>query len=269
MRIWMRLCVIVGAVALSAACAASATAAGTPSGVTPDIPAGVHAPPAVTRSPAASLEWQGGPVMHSNRTHVIFWNPSNCAFNSHACSYDSGYQALVQQFLTNVAADSHKATNVFAISGQYFDNGGHSVYDSTFAGALTDTDSAPANGCTLPPTAPSGWALCLSDSQLRTELASFISAHNLPNTPVDIYLLVTPEGFGTCFGAGPSSCSLGGSTFAGYCGYHDFFGVTSSAPGLYANIPFNAETGHCASSNPRPNNNTADPALSTLSHEQS
>ena len=36
---------------------------------------------------------------------------------------------------------------------------------------------------------------------------------------------------------------------------------------LYAVIPYNAVPGHCQSDNPRPNSSTADPALSTLSHE--
>ena len=32
-------------------------------------------------------------------------------------------------------------------------------------------------------------------------------------------------------------------------------------------IPYNAVTGHCQSGNPRPNASTADPAISTISHE--
>ncbi len=33
-------------------------------------------------------------------------------------------------------------------------------------------------------------------------------------------------------------------------------------------IPYNAISGHCQSADPRPNRSTADPALSTLAHEQ-
>jgi hypothetical protein len=36
---------------------------------------------------------------------------------------------------------------------------------------------------------------------------------------------------------------------------------------LYVVIPYNAIPGHCQSGNPRPNGSTADPAISTLSHE--
>jgi hypothetical protein len=279
----MRTCVIVGAIvafgasaapSLAAGTPASASlAAGTPAGVTPDIPTGgkppTPSPSAVPGGPAANLDWQGGPVMHANRTHVIFWNPSNCSFNGHACAYDPGYQALVQGFLANVAADSHKASNVFALTGQYSDGTGHALYDSTFAGALNDTDAAPPNGCTLPAAATPGWGMCLSDAQIQIELRNFVSSHALPSGPTDLYFLVTPEGFGSCSGTGPTSCSLGGGANAGYCGYHNFFGSTFGAPGIYANIPFNAESGHCQSGNPRPNGSTGDPTLSTLSHEQS
>jgi len=37
---------------------------------------------------------------------------------------------------------------------------------------------------------------------------------------------------------------------------------------VYAVIPYNAVPGHCQSDNPRPNSSTADPAISTISHEQ-
>ena len=61
---------------------------------------------------------------------------------------------------------------------------------------------------------------------------------------------------------GSSSCALGGSA-TGYCGYH-----SETANGiLYAVIPYNAVPGHCQSSNPRPNASTADPTISTISHE--
>ncbi len=269
MRSWRRAGALVGTVATLGATASAAGASGAPGGVTPDIPTGAQIPHPALAPSALNLDYQGGPVMHSNRTHIIFWNPTNCSFDSHACSYDSGYQALVSGFLANVAADSHKATNVFAITGQYHDLTGHAIYDSTYAGALNDADAAPGNGCTLPAAAPAGWGTCLTDSQIKAELSSFISSHGLPDGPTDLYFVVTPEGFGSCFGSGPMDCSLGGAANAGYCGYHSFSGNTMAVPALFANIPFNAEPNHCQSGNPRPNGSTADPSLSTLSHELS
>ena len=200
--------------------------------------------------------------MHSNRTHVIFWNPSGASL-----SWGSGYQSLIDGFLANVAADSHKATNVYAIAGQYTDTSGqHAVYDSTFAGALQDTDPAPASDCTLPPTAPPNWTRCLSKTALEAEIGSFVSARGLPTGLGDLYLLVTPEGFGSCMAAGPDSCSLGGTGANGFCGFHSSFGP-SGAPTLYADIPYNAEPDHCQSGSPSPNNNAADLAINAISHE--
>ena len=88
----------------------------------------------------ACLDYQGGPVMHTNRTHVIFWNPSN------SLSWDPGYQAGDhRRFCQNVAADSHKATNVYSLTAQYTRRDRTRVLrlDAT-PGAIDDTDPAPA-----------------------------------------------------------------------------------------------------------------------------
>src|SRR5947209_4508960 len=65
--------------------------------------------------------------------------------------------------------------------------------------------------------------------------------------------------------AATSGCALGGKV-NGYCGYHRF---TNDGQVDYAFIPYNAVPGHCQSNNPRPNGSSADPALSTISHELS
>lgn len=269
---------VVGLLVVLSASAAQAAVGG----VVPDVPTGTpspHAPAAPAAPVGANVDWHGGPVMHSNRTHVIFWNPSNKSL-----SFDSGYQNLISGFLTNVAGDSHKPTNVFALTGQYTDSTGHAIYDSTHAGDLLDTDAAPANDCTLPPAPPTStgptlpdgttlWPVCLKDSDLRSELATFIAGHGLPTGLGDIYFLVTPDGFGTCQGAGPNNCSVaGGGTIptpvtGSFCGYHSAFAFGSSVV-IYANEPYNAVPNHCRSGNPRPNANAADPTISTVSHEQ-
>ncbi len=211
----------------------------------------------------ADLPYGGGPVLHSNRTHPIFWQPAGSGL-----TFDPGYESLIERFLTDVAADSHKTTNVYSLSGQYPDGSGPAAYDSTYGGAVVDTDALPANGCTEPPTAPD-WTVCLTDAQLETELEHVVAADDLPTTNRDIYFLITPAGFGSCTDATSSSCSLGGSA-TGYCGYHSDTPTTSETPTgiLYAVIPDNAVVGHCQSSNPRPNSSTADPTISTISHEQ-
>jgi hypothetical protein len=189
---------------------------------------------------------------------VIFWQPSGSGL-----TFEPGYVGLVQRFLANVAADSHRTTNPYALSGQYTDSGGHAAYDSTYAGSVTASDSLPPNGCVEPPVTGPGWTVCLTDDQLSSEVRQVVQSHHLPTTSRDVYFLLTPKGLGDCMDSSSTSCALGGQV-NGYCGYH-----TSTASGaiLYAVIPYNAVPGHCQSDNPRPNGNPADPALSTLSHE--
>jgi len=228
-------------------------------GVVPDVRSGSHRP---AGAHATDLPYLGGPVLHSNRTHLIFWEPSGSGL-----SYDPGYQALIERFLSDVAADSRMPTNIYGLSGQYRDSLGPAAYDSSYRGAVLDTDPLPPNGCDepLPPplgTGP-GWAYCLTAQQLEDELTHVLNADKLPRRLNDIYFLVLPDGLGSCEFHGPSECSLGGSANRGYCGYHS--STVDDVP--YAVIPYDAVPGHCQSDNPRPNSSTADPALSTLSHE--
>ncbi len=208
---------------------------------------------------AADLVYGGGAVAHSNRTHLVFWSPAGSGLG-----FPPGYYVLIEQFLTDVAHDSHQPTNVYSLSGQYRDPGGAAAYDSTYGGASLDTDPLPRSGCHEPLLGGPGWTVCLTDAQLQAELTRFTAAQNLPRTGRDIYFLVTPDGFGSCGSAGPDNCALGGTTSGSYCGYHS---VTTQDRLLYAVIPYNAVPGHCQSGNPRPNGSVADPVLSTISHE--
>jgi PKD domain len=246
-----------GAVAGSAAAASTRAASGkTIAGIVRDVPTGTQLRPNHAAR-AANLPYDGGPVLHSNRSHVIFWQPAGSGL-----VFDPGYQQLIETFLSDVAADSHSTTNVYGLSGQYSDSRGPAAYDSTYGGAVVATDPLPPNGCTEPPATGPGWSVCLTDEQLEQEIGQVIAADHVPTTHRDVYFLVTPDGLGSCTDSSSSSCALGGSA-GGYCGYH------SEMPAgiLYAVIPYDAVTGHCQSGNPRPNASTADPTISTISHE--
>ena len=224
-------------------------------GLIADIPTGGHLPRSLAAR-AANIPYGGGPVLHWNRSHVIFWQPAGSGL-----TFESGYIPLIERFLGHVAADSHKPSNVYSLSGQYRDSSGPAAYDSTYGGGVVDTDPLPPSHCTEPSTGP-GWTVCLTDDQLQTEIESVVSANHLPAGGNDVYFLVTPNGLGDCLDSTSSSCALGGSG-TGYCAYHD----QTQAHLLYAVIPYNAVSGHCQSDNPRPNGNPADPAISTISHE--
>jgi len=228
-------------------------------GIVPDLPnahVAVHHP----RAHAANLPYGGGPVLHSNRAHLIFWQPAGSGM-----SFDPGYQGLIELFLRRVGADSHTPRNVYGLTGQYTDAQGPAAYASSYGGATVDTGRLPHSDCVEPPVTGPGWTVCLTDKQLQAEVERVVHSEHLPTGPTDVYFLVTPKGLGSCTDATSTSCALGGSAM-GYCGYHS---QSSDGTVLYAVIPYNAVPGHCQSSNPRPNSSTADPTLSTVSHEHS
>jgi hypothetical protein len=238
-------------------------------GVVPDVRSVAHRPadPQSARhrsadAHAAELPYLGGPVLHSNNTHLIFWQPAGSGL-----AYDAGYQSLIERFLSDVASDSRMPTNIYGLSGQYRDSVGPAAYDSTYRGAVVATNPLPPNGCSEPAPPPfgtgPGWSYCLTAQQLENELLRELIADKLPRRMNDIYFLVLPDGLGSCEYQGPSDCSLGGSGNGGYCGYHS--ATSDDVP--YAVIPYNAVLPHCQSDNPRPNSSTADPAISTISHE--
>ena len=222
--------------------------------------AAAHMAPDPAQAYPANLPYGGGPVLHANRTHLIFWQPLGSGL-----TFDPGYQPLIEDFLRNVAADSRSLASVYGLTGQYRDGRGPAAYLSTYGGAVLDTGRLPPSGCTEPPAIGPGWSVCMTDQQLQHEIERVVRSDRLPTGPSDVYFLVTPNGLGDCASANSTSCALGGGA-SGYCGYHS---QTDDGLVLYAVIPYNAVPGHCQSDNPRPNGSAADPAISTISHEHS
>jgi hypothetical protein len=212
------------------------------------------------RSRETNLPYGGGPVLHWNRTHVIFWQPAGSGL-----AFDPGYEGLIETFLRNVASSSRNPSSVYGLTGQYRDENGPAAYVSVYGGAVLATDPLPPNGCVEPPATGPGWHYCLTDLQLQREIEHVVRSRRLPTRASDVYFLVTPDGLGDCASLSPPRCALGGDA-TGYCGYHS---QTDDGLVVYAVIPYNAVPGHCQSDNPRPNGSTADPALSTISHEHS
>ncbi len=183
-------------------------------GIVPDVATGTqhhlrHAPIAHT----ANVPYEGGVVLHWNRTHLIFWQPAGSSL-----SFDAGYVSLIETFMAQVAADSHTTTSEYGLTGQYGDAAGTAANDSVYGGAVIATDPLPANGCTEPVPAGPGWTVCLTDQQLQNEIEHVISANRLPRGANDVYFLITPEGLGSCELSGPVDCALGSTTAGSSCG---------------------------------------------------
>ncbi|HWE64833.1 MAG TPA: hypothetical protein VHB98_24225 [Chloroflexota bacterium] len=193
-----------------------------------------------------NLTYHGGPVMHVNRTYAIYWVPSGY-------SVSAKYEALINGFLQNVGAASGRTSNVYYSDTQYYDTSGSIAYSSSFGGAYVDTNPFPRNGCSDAYT-----SVCLTDSQLQSEIARVISLnHWTPNASTAFFML-TAKGVGSCAG---SACA-----FSTYCAYHSWIGSGSAAT-LYANMPYADTVPSNCDAGQHPNGDDADATINVLSHE--
>lgn len=211
--------------------------------------------PQVVPAAKSSLEYHGGPVMPSNTNYAIYWDPAG------APSYPAGYQAGIDRWFEDIAHDSGGFQNTDSVLTQYGDSAGEkAAYQSSFAGALTDTDPYPSNGCSSAPT-------CFTDGQLRTELVQYVEAHSLPTDLRHQYFLLTPPGVESCLEGAGKSCSAG-ARHAAYCSYHGFISLSKGVL-VYANTPYMAGT-NCDPGEEHPNENPSDATLAGgLVHEHS
>jgi PKD repeat protein len=199
-----------------------------------------------TQFPQGSLEYYGGPVLRTNQTYAIFWDPAG--------KLSQPYRDLVVRYLQDVAADSGSTANVYSVLNQYSDTTGPIAYASTFAGTAVDTDPYPS-GC--PATAQ--YPACFTDAQLASELDDFLFAHGIARPANRAFMVFTPAGVNNCFDPEGFVCR---STF--FCAYHGGF-TGGHGDALYAIVPYAATPG--CDTGQHPNGNDADPALDALSHE--
>src|SRR5713101_302352 len=80
----------------------------------------------------------GSLVIGPHTTHVVYWEPAGSTVTAN-------YHSLIERYLTDVAADSGRVTNVYATDTQYTDSTSTAIqYQQTFGGASTDTTAFPA-----------------------------------------------------------------------------------------------------------------------------
>jgi PKD repeat protein len=197
---------------------------------------------------AACLTYFGGPVMRTTTLTPIFWEPEGLGLK-----YPTGFEAEIEQFFTDLAADSGKETNFFSLLPQYYDTvggGTHHVNYSVTAGApLKDTDALPKAAedlCTTPFEGTS--RPCVSDVGVRAELESFIKGGGLATGMGHEYVVFFPDGIDSCFGEGGPSHAEECSGSA-YCGYHGTVAVSATEKVQYANEPENGDPqygGNCS-----------------------
>jgi hypothetical protein len=185
--------------------------------------------------PSGSLCWQGGPVIHSNETFAVTWDPFR--------RYWQDTRNYVEKFLSDVAAGSGSLTSPFGVTSQYTDTSGRAAYASLYGGACIDLGAVggsackfgntngtgaghdyPANGCPVPglnqfaatanglTIAPND--VCLTDAQVQGELSQMISETGMlarvESGYTPLVTLLTPPGVVDCLDASANLCSANG-----------------------------------------------------------
>jgi hypothetical protein len=223
--------------------------------------------------------YRGGPIVRGATLHLIFWQgPLNAKGEPETANvelFPAEYMTTVERYFTDVAADSGKPTNVYAVDQQYGEeSGGQSVpgeYSMSFASpadvTLDTTDAFPAHGaggCVDESQFSQG--PCLLDSDIQKE------AEKVAGGKVglkDVYLVFTPGGVGGCFESASGECA-----YQQYCAYHSDFGgngMARSGQTLYVDLPFVGQVTGC-DSGVHPNassDNGADAVIDDASHEVS
>ncbi len=158
---------------------------------------------------ATDVDYHGGVVMGAGVTvHTIFWAPAGYSFTP-------GYEALVKQFLTDVAGASGTTSDIFSTLRQYGQQtgtdtaapGDDSISYGAASDSIDDVDAYPTSGgCASPNGAPT----CLTDGQVEAEIAAVAPAdeRGLGN----IWFVLLPADVDECISVG----MCGTNTFAGY-----------------------------------------------------
>jgi hypothetical protein len=193
---------------------------------------------AVSADAATNVTYHGGPVMHASQVYSIYWVPSGYAVSAN-------YQSVIDGFFRDVGAASGTSSNVYANDTQYFDLSGPIAYNAGLAGSVVDTAPFPTNGCTD----PQGRPVCLTTSQLATEIASVMARQGWTAGPTKEFFIFTPNNVGSCFNSTNNTCA-----YRDFGGYHSWTSGGTAAT-LYAYISY-------------PVSGDPNTVLSVTSHEQ-
>ncbi len=166
------------------------------------------------------LLYGGGPVMHNVITQVNAWGPSGHAF-------PSGYVSGFEQYLNDLGVALGQSSNISSVSSEYVDATGPALSSLTNNAAISDTGAYPSSGCTV-----SGVSVCLTTSQILTELSNVISAGKLPVDMNHSYIVLLPPGVDNCFDSSGTQCEA-----QYFCGYHSNVDLGGS-PTTYTVIPY-------------------------------
>jgi hypothetical protein len=166
------------------------------------------------------LCFQGGAVLHRNETFDITWDPNR--------SYWATTKDYIEQFLRDVADGSGTLSSPYALTTQYSDAGGRAGNNSLYGGGCTDFGVAGGScagaGHDYPPSGCAAGSICLTDAQLKSEVATMVTQQGLSGHLQPGYspllVVLTPPGVVTCLDAAGTFCSVNGTSSTQFCSYH-------------------------------------------------
>ena len=240
------------ALAMVAASASSASPGSAPASFHPRIRDAMGlVPPATARGRLRRIDiasgaqtpvtYHGGPVMSGGVTlHTIFWAPSGYAFQGSPRSGIPTYEGLIQQFFTDVAADTGAPgtcttsdCNVFTAQRQYAQGtsvgqitpGAYALSYNATADTVNATDPYPSKSKQC--ASPAGTAVCITDRQVAAEVDHIVQATGGGRGLHNLWFVFLPPGVDECIT--PGAC--GTNTFAGY---HAVFNIAGHGATIYA-----------------------------------
>jgi len=257
---------IAAAIAIALAFAASASAAPARPAFRPRVGFAMGLMPAaggpeIATGSSVPVVYHGGSVMRDVTIHTVFWAPPGYHFDGSPGFLVPGYESLLQQFFTDVAAGSGTTTSIFSIIDQYGDRSGPDSYQIRYDAAtdsINATDPYPPPGRQCP--SPSGVAMCVTDLELQQELNKLIGPTGSTQRGLsNLWFIFLPPDVDTCTEVGV----CGTNSYAGYHSEFDF----GAGPTIYAAIPdplieFNAPPGSDPEGNPE-----AESTIDTVAHE--
>lgn len=217
--------------------------------------------PEVATGQNIPVVYHGGPVMRDVTIHTVFWAPPGYHFDGSPGAGAPGYEAMVKQFVSDVAHDSAAPTGIFSTLRQYHDGAGAGATAVHYDPAVDSVDlTAPYPARSGQCASPSSVATCVTDLQIQTALDHLIatsapSARGLGN----LWFVLLPPDVDSCLNAGACATNA-------FAGYHSLFDL-GHGPTVYAPIPDPlVEQTPPPGSDPQ-GNPEAESALNTIAHE--
>jgi hypothetical protein len=190
----------------------------------------VHGSQDVAVGTSIPVAYHGGAVMRHVTIHTVFWAPSGYRFDGAPGAGALGYQALIEQFLSDAAHDSGTASNVFSVLNEFGDRSGPGDYRISYDPAVDSISASdPYPGAGRQCVSPSGTGTCVTDLALQHELDELIGADRSQRGLTNLWFIFLPPSVDTC-------TSLGACATNAYAGYHSLFDLGRGAT-IYSPVP--------------------------------